>query len=309
MPQVFCCSNTGRLKGVAYLVLRVFVVRMTRRENIYKADAWGEKCPPQWSKNVKKPHNWVLIRFSSCLLIRPLRLRTILRMSKWLTYFTSNVREGWLMALLSASEPLRGSCPEFLFRWGWQTGLKEASQGLWLFWGNTRVWSWNYESMQTLAWSFQGPKTHWAEPQLLSLSGVTCLSCWDAMVVGSEVCLDWTVHPSNCRTYWVLMLWWREWAGAALGSPAGSGRITSTVSNGHALLLSNNNKEGIVLWYFGGSALALKLHFTNLMMCERTIHYHNHTWKTAQRLFTELPQTFVNVKTSMPLANGSKHLR
>lgn len=39
MPQVFCCSNVDGLKGGAYLVLRVFVVRITRRENVYKAEA------------------------------------------------------------------------------------------------------------------------------------------------------------------------------------------------------------------------------------------------------------------------------
>lgn len=161
-----------------------------------------QKCQEatQWVTNL---WSW----FSSCLLICPLRIRTVLHMLSFLILtgiFLTIEQTAYLFhfwcerGLIDDSaplpEPLRGSCSEFLFSGGdrmvWRKG---ASQGLWLFWGNTRVWFGTMNLckpwlgfFKNLTPTRQGHKLY--------------LSCWDAKEMDSEVCLDWIVHSSSYRT-------------------------------------------------------------------------------------------------------------
>lgn len=154
--QSFCCSSVDGLGEGAYSVLSVFVVRMTGKENIYKAEAWEVRRPTlyQVEQKCQEATQWVTnLRswFSSCLLIRPLRIRTVLHMLSFLLILTGIFltigqtaylfhfwcERGLIDDSAPLPEPLRGSCSEGSDRLVWRKG---ASQGLWLFWGNTRVW-------------------------------------------------------------------------------------------------------------------------------------------------------------------------
>lgn len=157
--QSFCCSSIDGLEG-AYSVLSVFVVRMTGKENIYKAEAQEVRRPTlyQVEQKCQEATQWVTnLRswFSCCLLIRPLRIRTVLHMLSFLLILTGIFltigqtaylfhfwcERGLIDDSAPLPEPLRGSCSEFLFRSGWQAGLKEGSKsGSLVILGNTRVW-------------------------------------------------------------------------------------------------------------------------------------------------------------------------
>lgn len=186
--QAFYCSSIDGLGEGAYSVLSVFVVRMTGKENIYKAEAWEVRrpTPHQVEQKCQEATQWVTNLwswFSSCLLIRPLRIRTVLHMLSFLRILTGIFltigqtvylfhfwcERGLIDDSAPLPGPLRGSCSEVLYRWGWQAGLKEGSKsGSLAILGEHKGVIWNYESVQTLAWILQEPKTHQAGSQLLS---------------------------------------------------------------------------------------------------------------------------------------------
>lgn len=154
-----------------------------------------------------------------------------------LTYFISGVRGGWLMILLLYLS-LWGAAAQKEVT-GWSEGREQVR--VFGYFGEHKGVIWNYESVQTLAWILQEPKTHQAGHNFY-------LSCWDVKEMDSEVCLDWIVHSSSYRTYWALMSWWWERHGAALGTPA---EIWHTISMFFKWpctpVVPTSNKERIVL--------------------------------------------------------------
>lgn len=259
--QSFCCSSIDGLGEGAYSVLSVFVVRMTGKENIYKAEAWEVRRPTlyQVEQKCQEATQWVTnLRswFSSCLLIRPLRIRTVLHMLSFLLILTGIFltigqtaylfhfwcERGWLMILLLYlslwGAAAQSSCLGRGDRLVWRKG---ASQGLWLFWGNTRVWFGTMNLCKPWLGFFKNLKPTRQGHNFY-------LSCWDVKEMDSEVCLDWIVHSSSYRTYWALMSWWWERHGAALGTPA---EIWHTISMFFKWpctpVVPTSNKERIVL--------------------------------------------------------------